>query len=95
MRSPFSFGSTVLLLVPLTLVACGAPPGPPPQTARAQLKDVALLVQHGNAYAEAGDYTRAEQYFAAALAAGGKPSSVLPHLLKACVASGDVRLAAE
>jgi Tfp pilus assembly protein PilF len=82
-------------VVPLLLVACSAPTQKETQTARAQLKDPTVLIERGRAYAEAGDYTRAEQYLSAALAAGGKPKAVLPHLLKACVQSGHLRLASE
>lgn len=84
-----------VLAVPLFLVACSAPAQRPAGAARPPLKDPTLLAERGQAYAEAGDYTRAEQYFAAAIGAGGKASTILPHLLRACVASGNLRLAAE
>jgi tetratricopeptide (TPR) repeat protein len=83
------------VLVPLSLMACSAPAQKPAETARAQLKDTRLLVERGRAYSEVGDYTRAEQYFGAALSAGAKPEIVLPHLLEACVQSGHLRLASE
>ncbi|XYH94735.1 tetratricopeptide repeat protein [Sorangium sp. So ce1128] len=44
------------------------------------------LVARGRAFAAVGDYTRAEQYLAAALDAGAEPRVVLPILLKVCVA---------
>lgn len=66
-----------------------------PSAAMSPLKDSALLAQQGEQYAEAGDFTRAQQYYAAAIAAGGKSSVILPHLLRACIAAGDVRLASE
>jgi len=59
------------------------------------LKDPNLLLEQGDAFASAGDFTRAQQYFAAAISAGAKPTVVLPRLLKACIASGDLRLASE
>jgi tetratricopeptide (TPR) repeat protein len=59
------------------------------------LKDPAVMMEHADAFAENGDFTRAQQYYSAALAAGGKSNVVLPKLLKACIASGDLRLAAE
>jgi tetratricopeptide (TPR) repeat protein len=59
------------------------------------LKDPVVMMEHADAFAENGDYTRAQQYYSAALAAGGKPSVVLPKLLRACIASGDLRLATE
>jgi Tfp pilus assembly protein PilF len=83
------------IVLPLALVACSSPAQKPAETARAQLRDAKLLVERGRAYSEVGDYTRAEQYFGAALAAGAEPESVLPHLLKACVQSGHLRLASE
>ena len=77
------------------LVGCGATPMKPTSAARAPLKDPVLLAARGDASSEAGDYTRAEQYFGAAIAAGGKTSEILPRLLRACVGAGDLRLAAE
>lgn len=59
------------------------------------LKDPSVLVAQGDAYAGAGDFTRAQQYFAAAIASGAKSRVVLPRLLRACVAAGDLRLASE
>lgn len=82
-------------ILPLFLLACTVPAQPSTKTPLPPLKDANLLVDHGQAYADAGDYTRAEQYFAAAMAAGGKPSVILPRLLKACVTSGHLRLASE
>jgi tetratricopeptide (TPR) repeat protein len=64
-------------------------------SASAVLKDPLALTELGESFASAGDFTRAQQYFAAALAAGGKSKVILPHLLKACIASGDLRLASE
>jgi tetratricopeptide (TPR) repeat protein len=91
MRAPrFSFA-----IVALFLVGCGAAQKEPQASARPPLKDPTLLIERGQAFSAVGDYTRAEQYFAAALAAGAKSQEVLPHLLKACVASGDLRLASE
>jgi tetratricopeptide (TPR) repeat protein len=79
------------------LGGCNASEQKPGKTAsdRPPLKDPALLLERGKAYSEFGDFTRAEQYFAAAIAAGGKTSVIVPHLIKACVASGDLRLASE
>jgi len=65
-----------------------APPASP-------LKDPVALVEDGDTFAQNGDFTRAQQYFAAAIAAGGKSSVILPRLLKACIAGGDLRLASE
>jgi tetratricopeptide (TPR) repeat protein len=51
------------------------------------------LVDRGLAFASVGDYTRAEQYLAAALEAGADPGTVLPPLLKVCVAAKRYRVA--
>lgn len=83
------------LLLPLFALACSAPARRPAEAARPPLKDPNLLVERGQIFAEAGDYTRAEQYFVAAIGAGGKSSAILPRLLRACVASGHLRLASE
>ena len=87
--------SLIAPLFPLVLLGCSATAQRPTETARVATKDPVLLVERGKTYTEVGDYTRAEQYFAAALAAGAKAQDVLPHLLKACIASGDLRLASE
>ena len=88
--------STFVVIAALSAVGCGGAlnasktnAGPSP------LKDPALLAQQGEAFAANGDFTRAQQYYAAAIAAGAKSRAILPHLLKACIASGDLRLAAE
>jgi tetratricopeptide (TPR) repeat protein len=44
------------------------------------------LVEKGDAFAAVGDTTRAEQYFAAALSAGGPPTFVTRRLIRVCVA---------
>ena len=89
--------STFVVLGALTALGCGATTtnGATKNTAASPLKDPAVLVEQGEAFAGAGDFTRAQQYFAAAIAAGGKSSAILPQLLKACIAGGDLRLAAE
>lgn len=51
------------------------------------------LLERGRAFAAIGDYTRAEQYFSAALDEGGDPAVVLPLLLKVCVAEQRYRVA--
>lgn len=88
--------SIAAVLLPLALIGCAAP-GATKSTdaAHSPLKDPNVLFERGKAYSQVNDYTRAEQYFAAAIANGGKTSTILPHLLKACVASGDLRLASE
>jgi tetratricopeptide (TPR) repeat protein len=95
----FSSPSIAAVLLPLALIGCSPSSAKPADDAahqrRGPLKDVTLLFERGKLYSQAGDFTRAEQYFASALANGGKAKAILPHLLKACVASGDLRLASE
>ncbi len=88
--------STVLVLTALSAVGCGASVHKSSRNAEpTPLKDPGLLVEQGDIFAAHGDFTRAQQYFAAAITAGGKSGAILPHLLKACIASGDLRLASE
>ena len=61
----------------------------------ARAKRAEHLVEQGRAYADAGDALRAQQYFAAALKIGADESTVLPLLLRACVAERNYRFAAE
>jgi tetratricopeptide (TPR) repeat protein len=82
------------LMIP-TAIGCSAPAQKPTGFARMPLNDPKLLLERGKAFSELGDFTRAEQYFAAAIAAGGKSSEIVPQLIKACVASGDLRLASD
>ncbi len=94
----FSSPTLLAAILPLALLGCSAPTTsarPANAATTSPLKDPNVLFDRGRAYAEAGDNTRAEQYFAAAIASGAKPAVVLPHLLKACVAAGDLRLASE
>jgi tetratricopeptide (TPR) repeat protein len=91
--------STLAVMTALVAVGCGSTSNGltknPAAAGASPLKDPTLLVQQGEAFAANGDFTRAQQYFAAAIAAGGKSKAILPHLLKACIASGDLRLASE
>jgi tetratricopeptide (TPR) repeat protein len=61
-------------------------------TMRAE-RSVENLVQRGRAFADVGDLTRAEQYLAAALEAGAPYRSILPLLLRVCVAERRFRVA--
>jgi len=92
----------VLLLAAFGLAACqgcaaakAKAPGPSPAAALSPLKDPVLLAEQAAALAEAGDTMRAEQYYLAALAAGGSSKSIVPRFLKTCVESGQLRLAVE
>ncbi len=51
------------------------------------------LVDRGKGFYEVGDLTRAEQYFAAAIAAGASEKEVLPLLLRVCVEAKRYRVA--
>lgn len=89
--------SMVAVLTALVAVGCGARTTPAQNAAAAQspLRDSRALLEQGEAAFENGDFTRAQQYYAAAIAAGGKSKAILPKLLKSCIASGDLRLASE
>ena len=84
-----------LTVLTLSLLGCGASPKADAQSVRKQLGDAKMLAERGKAYAEEGDYTRAEQYLSGALANGADPHELLPPLLHACVAAGHLRLATE
>jgi tetratricopeptide (TPR) repeat protein len=51
------------------------------------------LLARGRAFAQVGDTTRAEQYFAAALEQGADPKQTLPLLLDVCLSEGRYRVA--
>ena len=89
--------SSFAVVTAVFAVGCGSTLNGPSKTApgASPLKDPAALVEEGEAFAQNGDFTRAQQYFAAAIAAGGKSKAILPRLLKACIAGGDLRLASE
>jgi len=53
------------------------------------------LLDRGKAFASMGDTTRAEQYFAAAIAQGGNEPAIEPLLLSVCIADGRYRVAIE
>lgn len=55
----------------------------------------AALKQHGDVAAAVGDFTRAEQYYSAALAAGGDSRVLVRRLLEACVQDRRYRLAVD
>jgi tetratricopeptide (TPR) repeat protein len=91
--------SAFVVATALFAVGCGAAAvNESPKHAGPQyspLKDPQVMTEHADAFAENGDFTRAQQYYSAAIAAGGKASVIMPRLLKACIASGDLRLATE
>ncbi|MBX3199845.1 MAG: tetratricopeptide repeat protein [Labilithrix sp.] len=53
------------------------------------------LSARGEAFAALGDMTRAEQYFVAALKAGGEPGALVRRLVAVCVADGRYPVAVE
>jgi Tfp pilus assembly protein PilF len=80
------------------LTACNPTPGATVQARMATMKEeetVDKLVDRGKAFAAIGDTTRAEQYFAAALAQGKNEASIEPLLLSVCIADGRYRVAIE
>lgn len=88
--------SAFALVTALCAAGCGSTLNKSTRNAGSSpLKDPAVLLEQGEAFAQNGDFTRAQQYFAAAIAAGGKSKAILPRLLKACIAGGDLRLATE
>ncbi len=90
-----------LVALPLSVgVACGPPP-PPKGQAEKNVKTLVdeqspdKLLARGKAFYAAGDLTRAEQYYAAALQAGAPESEVLPLLLRVCVEASRFQVAIE
>lgn len=94
--------STLRALFPvalmLTLLACRPTAGARVQ-ADLQLfqreQSAEKLWERGQAFAAVGDTTRAQEYLAAALEAGGNQVKILPLLLAVCVRDGRYRLAVE
>ena len=83
-----------------SLFACAATPGSAADM-KSRMATMKLenthdkLLDRGKAFASIGDTTRAEQYFAAAIAQGGNESAVLPLLLSVCISDGRYRVAIE
>ena len=96
-RAPASRVATVAIALALPLLsACGPPPRSRIErdldTVRAEETPEKLFAR-GRAYASVADHTRAEQYLAAAIDAGGDPREILPLLLRVCVAEKRYRVA--
>src|SRR5688572_19498479 len=87
----------IILAICSVLAGCaGAPHAAEPRyvaTAKSE-QSAKNLVERGKAFDELGDGTRAEQYFAAAIAAGADSREVVPMLLRVCVKGGRYRAAA-
>jgi tetratricopeptide (TPR) repeat protein len=80
----------------MALAACAKPPESKVAAEVQTFKDEetnAKLIARGKAFATVGDYTRAEQYLAAALEQGADPKVVMPLLLKVCVSERRYRVA--
>ncbi len=96
-RASFLLGAPAMVLVAAS-IGCGASKG---EEVRANVKTFERdqkperLIQLGKAFAQVGDLTRAEQYFAAALDAGADGFVVVPMLLAVCVRDGRYRAALE
>lgn len=80
-----------------SLAGCGSAPSG--AQAKANLKtfkkeqNPERLYEYGKAFAEVGDLTRAEQYLAAAAAAGGDSKKIFPILIRVCIQDGRYRVA--
>lgn len=85
----------VHLALALVLVACGAAQEPQGTVSDDPLNSVSgeELFERGQTLVRAGDFVRAEQYFAGAMRRGVPEQQVLPALLNACV-RGDRLVAA-
>jgi tetratricopeptide (TPR) repeat protein len=83
----------------LAFGAFGCAPPTPAESAQKDMKVFAResqqdrLLDRGRGFAAVGDYTRAEEYLAAALEQGADARKVLPELLEICVHTGKFRSA--
>jgi predicted Zn-dependent protease len=74
------------LLLTLCLVACAARVREPEVGSRAEAEQhISGLMQRARQFADAADYTRAEQYLNLATKHGGDPMQVMPLLIDVCV----------
>lgn len=88
-------GSPLVLLL-LACSACATTPGENMAASVATMRaehSAEKLVERGRAFASIGDYTRAEQYLAAAIDVGAEVRIVLPLLLKVCIVEKHYRSA--
>jgi Tfp pilus assembly protein PilF len=86
-----------MLVLPL-VCACGgssAPSADPVRTLSIMKKAERpeKLIQEGRAFATVGDTTRAQEYFAAAIARGADEAKVIPLIVEVCVRDGRYELA--
>lgn len=87
-----------ILLFALVAVAGGAglsacTPAHSPVSKAPTAKAAEQMVEKAEAFANAGETIRAEQYFSAALDMGAPPHQVLPRLVSVCVRAGRFRSA--
>jgi len=83
-----------LLLMALGTAGCGPPPGGKGDEAKTNIRTFRReqnpdrLFEYGKAYANTGDLTRAEEYFAASVAHGGDEHKIFPLLVRVCIQDG-------
>jgi len=81
------------------LIGCGPPAGAKGDEAKTNVRtfkkeqNPQRLVDYGKAFANAGDLTRAEEYFAAAINSGGDERKIFPLLLRVCIQDGRYQVA--
>lgn len=94
MKTMIRFTAAVLSL--LALGGCATTAGDTIRTNAAMVKAESTpdkLLERGDAYASVNDMTRAEQYYAASLAAQGNPALLVRRLIRACVSDQRYRVA--
>lgn len=94
MKSAFRIGLTIIA----TLFAAGCASTPGERVAKdvetvKEERTTEKLLERGKAFASVGDMTRAEQYLSAALDQGADEATVLPLLLRVCIAAKRYRVA--
>jgi tetratricopeptide (TPR) repeat protein len=85
-----------LALVATTVVGCASAPKSDPANQAdpiTERRSAEELLARGQAAANRGDVTRAEQYFALAIEKGADPQKVMPLLLRACLSNSHLRTA--
>ncbi len=86
---------SVLLLSTASLACAGGHHAPPREGHEGEPSQAAQLYEAGLAYAEAGDWLRAEHYLNAAVRRGAPADRVVPHLVRLCIESSRYRAALE
>jgi tetratricopeptide (TPR) repeat protein len=98
LRAPRALGAFAVLGVALCLSAsgCQKTKGDEMQANLADFKKEQTadkLYARGQGFAAIGDWTRAEEYYSAALDAGGDPKRIVPPLLSVCIQGQKYRVA--